>query len=136
MILESEVLAVSPGVGVPTGVVTYLRKGRVLATEALVNGTASLTLKPTRALKKATYVAYSGEADFDASTSVNVVPTTKSLRASARCSLRSSSEDEVSGVNLIATMNEPRARPLLIEGGSTGGQGVEVELIDFDQMQP
>jgi trimeric autotransporter adhesin len=84
VILDSQVLAVSPGAGVPTGVVTYFRRGHVVASEALVDGTASLTLKAAKALNKGFTVEYSGDAEFDLSASAKVTPTKKSLKASAR----------------------------------------------------
>ena len=80
VILESQVLVVSPGIGVPAGAVTYFRGSRRVARVALVNGTASLTLKSNRSLNKSFIVQYSGDADFNVSKSPKVVPTKKSLK--------------------------------------------------------
>ena len=82
--LVAHVLVVSPGAGVPTGVVTYFRKGHPIRTAVLSNGTAIQTFKKRGALRKSFSVEYSGGADFDASTSPAVVPTPRSLRTSAR----------------------------------------------------
>src|SRR5262249_19181564 len=82
--LLSQVLVVSPGGGVPTGVVTYLRKGRPFKTVALSGGRAELTLKANQALKKSFTIRYGGDGNFNASASSAVVPVTKSLKASAR----------------------------------------------------
>jgi autotransporter-associated beta strand protein len=82
--LVSQVLVVSPGVGVPTGVVTYFRKGHPIRKTVLSNGTAVQTIQKQGALKKSFTIRYSGNSDFDASTSPPVVPTMKSLKMSAR----------------------------------------------------
>ena len=82
--LLSQVLVVSPGGGVPTGVVTYLRKGRPFKTVALSGGRAELTLKANQALKQSFTIRYGGDANFNASASSAVVPTPKSLKTSAR----------------------------------------------------
>jgi MBG domain (YGX type)/YDG domain/Bacterial Ig-like domain (group 3) len=84
VILESQVRPVLPGGGVPTGVVTYYRKSHLVASEALVDGSASLTLKAAKALNKGFTVDYSGDTEYDASASAKVTPTKKSLKASAR----------------------------------------------------
>jgi autotransporter-associated beta strand protein len=80
--LLSQVLVVSPGGGVPTGVVTYVRKGRPIKTVALHGGRAELTLRANRALKRPFTVQYGGDGSFGASTSAAVVPTAKSLKSS------------------------------------------------------
>ena len=49
--------------------VTVLVDGRALLTEALSDGTAVVTLKPKRALKKTVTIAYSGDTRFRASLS-------------------------------------------------------------------
>ena len=84
VILAARVLVVSPGVGLPTGVVTFFRKSKRVATKALVNGTAFLKLKPNQALNKSFTVTYSGDANFNRSGSSKVFPTQKSLATSAR----------------------------------------------------
>ncbi len=82
--LLSQVLVVSPAVGVPTGVVTFFRKGHAIRTATLGNGTAVQTFTKLAALKKSFTVEYRGTADFSASTSPAVVPTLKSLKTSVR----------------------------------------------------
>ena len=67
VILESQVLVLPPSVGVPTGVVTYYRKGHPIAKVTLVNGSASLTLKPRQSLNKPFMVEYSGDSDLTVS---------------------------------------------------------------------
>ncbi len=84
LVLKVNILPVSPGGSVPTGSVTYFRKGHPISTVALSNGRAALTLKRNQALKKSFTVEYSGDAHFDASMSSPVVPTRKSLTMSAR----------------------------------------------------
>jgi hypothetical protein len=82
--LLSQVLVVSPGGGVPTGVITYFRRAHRVKTVALSGGRAVLTLKANQALRKSFTVQYGGDGNFRASTSSPVVPTRKSLKTSAR----------------------------------------------------
>ena len=84
VILKSQVMVVSPGVGVPGGVVTYFRKSHRLARVALVDGSATLKLRPKQSLNKSFSVEYSGDTNFNASGSPSVVPIKKSLTKSAR----------------------------------------------------
>ncbi len=82
--LLSQILVVSPGAGVPTGVVTYFRKGHPLFSVALTGARASAKFTLNQALNKSFAIRYSGDGNFNTSTSSAVVPTTKSLRFSAR----------------------------------------------------
>jgi large repetitive protein len=84
VMIGSQVIAISPVAGTPTGVVTYYRGVHPIASMALSDGSAVDTLKSTRALKKQFTVRYSGVASFDASTSPTVVVTKKSLAMSGR----------------------------------------------------
>ncbi len=84
VMIRSQVIAISPVAGTPTGVVTYYRGVHPIASMALSDGSAVDTLKSTRALKKQFTVRYSGVASFDASTSPTVVVTKKSLAMSGR----------------------------------------------------
>jgi hypothetical protein len=81
--LRSEILVVSPGSGIPPGIVTYFRKGHKIRTLALSNGSALLTLKRNQALNKSFTVRYSGDSSFSGSASARVVVTEKSLKMSA-----------------------------------------------------
>jgi hypothetical protein len=82
--LVAQVQVASPGGGVPTGAVTYLRKGRPFRTVALSGGRADLTLSKNQALHKNFTVRFGGDADFTASSSSSVVPTPRSLAIPAR----------------------------------------------------
>ena len=82
--LLSQILVVSPGAGVPTGVVTYFRKGRPLYSVTLTGARATAKFTLNQALKKSFAIRYSGDSQFTASISSSVVPTTKSLKFSAR----------------------------------------------------
>jgi hypothetical protein len=82
--LRSQVSVVAPGSGVPTGVVTYFRRGHFIRSVGLSNGGAVLTLKPNQALKKRFTIQYSGDLSFSRSASATVVVTRKSLGMSAR----------------------------------------------------
>jgi hypothetical protein len=82
--LTTQVLVVSPGSGVPTGSVTFFRKGHQLRTTALQHGTAVLNLKLNQALKKSFTVQYGGDANFRGSTAARFVVTKSSLTMTAR----------------------------------------------------
>ena len=82
--LTDQVEPVAPGAGAPTGTVTVFVDGRPLLTEALSGGTAVVTLKPKRALKKTITIAYSGDARFRASQSPGAIIVPVSVRAMAR----------------------------------------------------
>ena len=82
--LQSQVLAVSPASGVPTGTVTYFANGRKFKTKGLSNGTAVVSLKPNQVLKKAFTIRYSGDANFKTSASSKLVVTNRVLSMSAR----------------------------------------------------
>jgi sugar lactone lactonase YvrE len=74
----------APGGGVPAGTVTYFANGRIIGTAALSGGTAVITVKPNRVLKKAITIQYSGEAHFHASTSSKMVLSQRALRSLVR----------------------------------------------------
>ncbi len=98
--LDAAVLAVSPGSGLPTGVVTFFQGQRRLG-KAMLNGgtaelavkpglvlkqggTAGLAVKPGLVLKKVVTVSYSGDANFLSSVSPKVRITKQSITATAR----------------------------------------------------
>ena len=81
--LTTQVLVVSPGRGVPTGSVTFFRKGHRLGTTVLKNGIAILNLKRNQALRKSFTVQYGGDADFHGSASASLLVTKKSLTMTA-----------------------------------------------------
>ena len=75
--LTAEIEPVSPGGGVPTGgLVTFefLKKHRkkvkvkALGTSTVINGDATLTLRPNKVLRKPLAIVYSGDPDYVAST--------------------------------------------------------------------
>jgi hypothetical protein len=70
--LLSRVLALTPGTGVPAGVVAYLRNGKSFGTASSRDGTAVIQLKPKQALKQTFSVQYSGGGNFAGSTSAPV----------------------------------------------------------------
>jgi autotransporter-associated beta strand protein len=78
--LLSQVLVVSPGDGMPTGVITYFRRGHQIRTVALSDGKAVLKLKRNHALEKSFTVRYGGDLNFNASASSLVVVTKRSLK--------------------------------------------------------
>ncbi len=82
--LTSQVLAVSPDSGTPTGTVTDFVGSRQLATQPLGNAIAVLTLKPKQALNETFFVMYRGDAHFLPSTSSKVRITNRALTALAR----------------------------------------------------
>ena len=75
-ILTAEIEPMAPGGGVPTGMATFelLTKKKkkikttVLGTAAVVDGDATLTVKPKLVLSKVITIVYSGDTDFVAST--------------------------------------------------------------------
>src|SRR5262245_40290183 len=84
--LTDRIEVVAPGAGVPTVTVTVFVNGRALGTVSLSDGTAVVTLKPKRVLRKAATINYSGDGDFRSSTSMQTVITPKSLRTMASSS--------------------------------------------------
>lgn len=82
--LTARVLVVAPGSGVPTGTVTFFRKGHRLKATVLSNGTAVVNLKLNQALKKSFTVQYGGDANFRAGTSAPLVVTRASLTPATR----------------------------------------------------
>src|SRR5205807_2049161 len=83
------VSAVAPGVGTPTGTVTFRDGSTTLGTAALTNGTATLDTTALTVGSHAITVVYSGDTNFATSTStpltqtVNQVSTTTAVAASA-----------------------------------------------------
>ncbi len=82
--LTAEIEPVAPGGGVPTGVVSFMMKKKKLGTVALVNGQATLSLKPRSILNKTITVIYGGGADFQSSTLSSPRLTSRSLARPAR----------------------------------------------------
>ena len=87
--LTAEIEPVSPGGGIPNGgVVTfeYLKKHRkkvkvkTVGTAAVINGDATLTVKPNKVLKKPLTIVYSGDTDYVASTVTPPKLTKKALK--------------------------------------------------------
>ena len=82
--LTAEIEPVAPGGGVPTGVVSFMMKKKKLGTVALVDGQATLSLKPRSILNKTITVTYGGGADFQSSTLSSPRLTSRSLARPAR----------------------------------------------------
>jgi hypothetical protein len=94
--LTAQVHVMAPGTGVPMGTVTYLVSSRqhkkhshsasslTFTTQALSNGAAVVVLKPKQVLNKTFTIRYSGDTNFNASTSPAVVITKTALTASVR----------------------------------------------------
>ena len=82
--LTAEIEPVAPGGGVPTGVVSFMMKKKKLGTVALVDGQATLSLKPRSILNKTITVIYGGGADFQSSTLSSPRLTSRSLARPAR----------------------------------------------------
>lgn len=82
--LTAEIEPVAPGGGVPTGVVTFKVKKKILGTASLAGGQATLTPKPARVLNKPITVIYGGAAGFQSTTVAIPRFTTQSAAALAR----------------------------------------------------
>jgi hypothetical protein len=82
--LDSQVLVVAPGIGVPTGTVTYFFGGRAFKTRSLSNGTAVLSVQPIRALGQFLFIRYNGDGNFQPSASTSQVIRLRTSKASAR----------------------------------------------------
>jgi hypothetical protein len=90
--LEAEIEPVVPGVGVPTGTVTFeivkavkkKPKTTTLGTAALSGGAATLTLKAKSVLNMPIKIIYSGDADFTSSTASPPALTQSKLKSLAR----------------------------------------------------
>jgi hypothetical protein len=75
--LEAEVEPVTGGAGVPTGTVIFEllqkhKKPKVLGTARLSGGTATLSVRPAVVLNQSIEIIYSGNADFQKSTTTQV----------------------------------------------------------------
>jgi hypothetical protein len=69
--LLAAVQPITPGAGVPAGIVTYEVKkprAKILGTTVLSGGSATLLVKPNRAQNQVVTIIYSGDADFLSST--------------------------------------------------------------------
>jgi hypothetical protein len=82
--LQSQVVVLLPGTGVPLGTVTYLRNGQTLKIRNLANGTAVVKLKANQALNKSFTIEYSGDPNYNPSASAALFVTKKVLKMSAR----------------------------------------------------
>src|SRR5262245_1088515 len=102
--LSSTVSAVAPAAGVPTGTVTFSDGATVLGTVTLVNGSASLSVSTLALGSHSLTSAYSGSADFLASTSPTV---TQAVNSPTTTSLTSTPNPSVIGqtVTLTATVS-------------------------------
>ncbi len=70
VILTSDVTAVPPGVGSPSGTITFFRNGSSLTSQSVnANGVNSLRLKPAQARGKSFFAMFGGDPSFYASTS-------------------------------------------------------------------
>ena len=88
--LTAEVGALAPGGGVPTGVVTFMRKKRTLGTAALSDGQATLTVKPKSILNKSITIIYGGETGYRPSSLGSLKLTNGSLATLTHASLERS----------------------------------------------
>jgi hypothetical protein len=90
--LVARVQPEDPGAGVPTGTATFEIAKRshkkvvekVLGTMALSGGSATLTVKPGKVLKKPITIVYGGDGDFTPSTATPPALTRKALKRLAR----------------------------------------------------
>jgi hypothetical protein len=82
--LVAQVLVTAPGSGVPTGTVTYVLNGNTFKAKSLSNGTAVVSVKPSRALGKFLFIRYSGNANLQASVSRSQIIRLRTLKTSAR----------------------------------------------------
>jgi hypothetical protein len=90
--LKAEVHPMPPGAGVPTGLVTFevQNKSRkkvtekVLATMALSDGSATLTVKPNSVFKEPITIVYSGDSDFIPSRATPSLLTRKALQSTSQ----------------------------------------------------
>ena len=62
--LEAEIAPMFPGGVAPTGTVTFLSRNKTLGTAMLVDGAATLMLKPGMLVGKSITVMYDGDADY------------------------------------------------------------------------
>ena len=90
--LTTQVQSIAPGVGVPSGMVTFeirtiSRKtitDKVLGTAALSGGSATLVVKLNSALKKTIVILYGGDGDFMSSTAMPPVLTQQAVKSLTR----------------------------------------------------
>jgi hypothetical protein len=88
--LMAEVESLAPGGGVPTGTIAFSTKKKRLGTADLINGQATLTLKPRRIPRGSITVLYSGVAGYRSSELVSPKLTARSLEALARAAMEGS----------------------------------------------
>jgi hypothetical protein len=62
--LRAEIQPTAPGAGVPTGIVTFEAREKLLGTAVLSGGSATLPVKPNRVQKQVVTIIYGGDADF------------------------------------------------------------------------
>src|SRR5262249_23580463 len=118
VILTSQIGAVAPGSGTPTGTVRYLVTGRSrpFATLSLKQGTAVLTLKAAQALNKTFSIRYSGDSIFNPSTSPKLVVTKRGLSTLARpftaffSRVRQPSQPAVRSLNVLSRVSGSSVR--------------------------
>jgi hypothetical protein len=77
------VTSVSPGVGVPTGTVTFLDESTVIGTETLNGGVASFTYSSLEAGSHSISFTYAGNSNFQTSTSSAVIQTVQATNTPA-----------------------------------------------------
>ncbi|MHB1836242.1 MAG: beta strand repeat-containing protein, partial [Solirubrobacteraceae bacterium] len=82
--LSAQVQALPPGNFTPSGVLTFYFKKKILGRAVLSDGQATLPLKLNRVLNKAITVVYSGDGDFQATTTTSPRMTQRSLASIAR----------------------------------------------------
>ncbi len=86
--LEAEVEPQATGAGMPTGTVTFEQmkktKVKVLGTETLSGGEATLRLTARRMLRKAITIVYDGDTDYLSTQLASPKLTRKSLKSLAR----------------------------------------------------
>jgi hypothetical protein len=111
--LRAQVLLVSPGTGVPSGVVTYFLNGRAFKSRSLSNGVAVLSVRPARALGQFLYVKYSGSTGFQPSVSASQVITARRPKSSA-VSVTAASAEKAVRVQAQVRAQPPFSRHLTI----------------------
>lgn len=75
VVFTATVVAVAPGAGTPTGIVTFKDGASILGTKTLSAGSASLSTATLPVSGHSITVSYGGDADFSVSTSASVTQT-------------------------------------------------------------
>ncbi len=81
--LSAQVQGLPPGDGTPSGTLTFYFKKKVLGRAVLSGGQATLPIKLNKVLNKAITVVYSGDGDFQATTTTSPRMTKRSLASVA-----------------------------------------------------